>query len=78
VQAMDVDGQDRCTIADLSSGPPPDQKFMANRIADRVVYLERRMTGFASALEQAQGISATNSLSKPCQVLPAAKQRRTH
>ena len=74
---MDVDGQDRCTIADLSSGPPPGQKFMANRIADRVVYLERRMTGFASALEQAQGISATNSLSNPCQVLPAAKQRRT-
>lgn len=65
---MDEDGQDRCSIADLSSGPRPDQKFMSNRIADRVLYLERRMTGFAEALKQAHGISATSSLSVPCQV----------
>ena len=65
---MDVEGQERCSIADLSSGPRPGQKFMSNRIADRAVYLERRMTGFAEALEQAHSISATSSLGVPCQV----------
>ena len=68
VQPMDIVGQDRCSIEDLSSGPRPNQKYMSNRIADRVVYLERRMMGFADALEQAHSISATNSLSTPCQV----------
>ena len=36
-------------------------------MADRVVYLERRMMGFAAALEQAHGISVSASLSVPCQ-----------
>ena len=67
-QPMDLVGQDRCRIEDLSSGPRPNQKYMSNRIADRVVYLERRMMGFAEALEQAHSISATNSLGTPCQV----------
>ncbi|CAL5225153.1 g7933 [Coccomyxa viridis] len=66
-EPMDIVGPDRCSIEDLSTGPRPNQKYMANRIADRVVYLERRMMGFAEALEQAHSISATNSLSVPCQ-----------
>ena len=65
---MDVEGQDRCSIADLSSGPRPTQKFMTNRIADRVMYLERQMMGFTEALDQAHAILATSSLSVPCQV----------
>ena len=65
---MDIVALDRCSIEDLSSGPRPNQKYMVNSIADRVVYLERRMMGFAEALEQAHSISATNSLSTPCQV----------
>ena len=65
MQPMDIVGQDRCSIEDLSSGPRPSQKYMSNRIADRVVYLERRMMGFAEALEQAHSISATNSLITP-------------
>ena len=69
---MEVDGPDRCSVADLSSGPRPSQKFMSNRIADRAVYLERRMVGFAEALEQAHSISATSSLSVPCQVAAAS------
>lgn len=67
VQPMDIEGRERCKIASLSTGPPPNQKIMANRMADRVVYLERRMVGFAVALEQAHGISVSASLSVPCQ-----------
>ena len=67
---MEMDGEERCRIDSLSTGPRPGQKFMANRISDRVVYLERRMARFAAALEQAQGVSTSNSLSVPCQVSP--------
>lgn len=64
---MDTEAGERCKIVSLSTGPPPNQKIMANRVADRVVYLERRMMGFAAALEQAHGISISASLSVPCQ-----------
>jgi hypothetical protein len=65
---MDIEGREVCKIANLSTGPPPNQKIMANRVADRVIYLERRMMGFAAALEQAHGITVSASLSVPCQV----------
>lgn len=67
LQPMDIEGRERCKIASLSTGLPPNQKIIANRMADRVVYLERRMMGFAAALEQAHGISVSASLSVPCQ-----------
>ena len=59
----------------LGSGPACGQKYMANRIADRVMYLEQRMNAFAMALEQTQATSADKSLSNPGQVYPAERVR---
>ena len=69
-QPMEIDGKERCRVQSLGSGPRPGQKYMANRISDRVMYLEQRMNGFAAALEQTQAVSASESLSSPGHVRP--------
>ena len=68
MQPVEVEGRERCKVESLGSGPRRGQKYMANRIADRVMYLEQRMNGFAAALEQTQATSADKSLSNPGQV----------
>ena len=68
-QNMEVDGEaDRCQIKLLGRGPVVGQNFMANRMADRVAYLERRMLDFAAALEVAEGCSVANPVDVPTQV----------
>ena len=67
---MELVGRERCKVQSIGSGPRPGQKYMRNSIADRVMYLEQRMNGFAAALEQTQATSANTSPSSPGQACP--------
>ena len=51
----------------LAPGPAPGCKFMANRVAVRVAFLEARMLGFAAALEAAEGAPASMPVHMPSQ-----------
>jgi len=78
-QAMEMDGGARCRVELVRPGLPADYKYMSNRVAERVAFLEARMLSFCAALEAATGCPAGNPVGLPTQVRPMAlNNNRTH
>ena len=65
-----MDAWEPCSVELLAPGPAPDCKFMANRVAARVAFLEARMLGFVAALEAAEGAPASMPVHMPSQACP--------